>query len=108
MKRDIAIQAGIYVLCVALVSFLWHRPVVLFVCYLAVSVLMLGKWHTKSDLTFYLVGFVLGPAGEIVIVHFGAWQYAKPFYLLPIWLPFIWGIFALLVKKISETLVQAE
>ncbi len=69
---------------------------------------MLSRWHTRGDFTFYVVGFVLGPAGEFVVVYFGAWHYAKPFYLLPIWLPLLWGIFILLVKKIAETLVRTE
>jgi hypothetical protein len=39
---------------------------------------MLRKWHSKSDLTFYLVALVLGALGEIVAVGSRAWEYAKP------------------------------
>ena len=104
MKRGLGIQIGIYALCVMLAGFLWHRQGVLAVCYLFISILMLYRWHTRSDLSFYFVAFLLGPLGEIVAVYFGAWRYSEPFYLIPIWLPFLWGIAALFMKKISETL----
>jgi hypothetical protein len=66
---------------------------------------MLCRWHSRSDLIFYFVAFSLGPAGEVVAVYCGAWEYSKPFYLIPIWLPFLWGIAALFMKKISETFI---
>jgi hypothetical protein len=66
---------------------------------------MLSKWHTKSDLIFYFVAFVLGPLGELIAIYFGAWGYTEPFYFIPIWLPFLWGIAALFMKKLSETLI---
>ena len=66
------------------------------------------KWHERSDVIFYLVAFALGPIGEVFAIYLGAWQYSKPFYLIPIWLPFLWGISALFVKKLSETLIEAK
>jgi hypothetical protein len=50
------------------------------------------------------VAFILGPLAEFGAVSFGAWEYSKPFYFIPIWLPFVWGISALFMKNISETL----
>jgi hypothetical protein len=43
--------------------------------------------------------------GESVAVYFGAWDYSKPLYLIPIWLPFLWGITALFMKNICETIL---
>lgn len=103
MKKDLALPAVIYILCVTLVSLLWSRPVVLVGLYLAVSVFMLYRWHERSDLIFYGVAFALGPLGEIVAVYFGAWRYSEPLYYIPIWLPFLWGIVALFLKKICES-----
>jgi len=100
------IEIGIYALCVTLASLLWKYPVILTFCFLIISFLMLHKWHTKRDLFFYFIGFVLGPFGELVAVYFGAWKYSKPFFLIPIWLPFLWGIVLLFMKKLSETLIK--
>lgn len=102
MSKDIALPVSVYVLCVVLVSLLWDRQVVLLACYLAVSVSMLYQWHAPSDVAFYGIAFLLGPLGEIAAVHSGAWQYSEPLYLIPIWLPFLWGIVGLFLKRVSE------
>ena len=106
MKRDLTLELCIYALCIILVGLFWHKPVILTICYAVISLIVLIKWHTKSDLFFYFVAFVLGPAGESVAIYCGAWKYSEPFYLIPLWLPFLWGICALFVKNISETLLR--
>ncbi len=105
MKRGLITQVIIYTLCIALVSELWQRPMTLFVCLILITALMIYTWHDKSDLIFFFVAFLLGPAGEAVSVYCGGWKYAKPIYLIPIWLPFLWGIVALFLKKTCETLL---
>jgi hypothetical protein len=69
-----------------------------------VSIFVLWRWYSRGNLIFYFVAFVLGPLGEIFAVHGGAWTYSKPLFLIPIWLPFLWGIAALVFKKVAETL----
>jgi hypothetical protein len=105
MKKELLIAFGIYILCVTLLRFLWHLSIVLALCYFFLSIFVLYRWYTKSNLVFYFIAFVLGPAGEVVAVHDGAWEYSKPFYLIPVWLPFAWGIAALVMKKLSEILI---
>ena len=105
MKKNLFIEITVYALCIALASFLWPSPIVLSLCYILISIFMLYRWHTKSDLIFYFVAFVLGPTGEFVAVYFGAWKYSKPLYLIPLWLPFLWGIAALFIKKLSDTFI---
>ncbi len=105
MKRELVFELGIYCFCVVLAGILWHKQILLTSIYLMVSFIMLYKWHNKSDIVFYAAGFILGPAGEIFAVYRGAWQYAEPFYLIPFWLPFLWGIAALFIKKLSESLL---
>jgi hypothetical protein len=107
MKKELAFELGIYALCIILVGLLWHRPVILTICYVIISIVVLIKWHTKSDLLFYFVTFALGPIGESVAIYLGAWKYSKPLYLIPSWLPFLWGICALFLKNISETILTS-
>ena len=106
MKKDLLIEAAIYVSCLSLVSLLWHEPVVLLLCLAVVGALMLRCWHRASDFLSYGTGFVLGPLGEAMAVHFGAWQYAKSLFLVPIWLPFLWGIAAFFIKRLCDTLLK--
>ena len=106
MKKTLITEIIIYFICVTLAALLWSRPIVLSLGYIFISIFMLCKWHAKSDFVFYFVAFVLGPLGELVAIYFGAWEYSKPLYFIPIWLPFLWGIAALFMKKLSETLIS--
>jgi hypothetical protein len=106
MKRELLFELCIYCLCIALVAFLWHKPVILMLCFIVTSILVFIKWHTRSDLFFYFTAFVIGSVAESIAINFGAWNYSKPFYLIPIWLPLLWGIAALIVKNMSETLLK--
>jgi hypothetical protein len=107
MKKELAFELGIYALCIVLIGSLWHKPVILTICYVVISIVVLIKCHTKSDLFFYFLTFVLGPIGESVAVYLGAWKYSRPLYLIPSWLPFSWGICALFLKNISETILTS-
>ena len=105
MRKELLIEGGIYVSVLSLASFLWRQPAILLFCFLVISVLMLRRWHSPSDLLFYFAGFVLGPLGEAMAVYFDAWHYSKPFFLVPIWLPCLWGIAALFLKRLCATLL---
>jgi hypothetical protein len=104
MKRVLATYALLYALCIALVSIFWQRPMALSLGLILVAVFMIYRWHQKSDLIIFFVAFVLGPAAEAIAVYFGAWKYAKPIFLIPIWLPFLWGTVVLFFKKLCDTL----
>ena len=104
MYRLFAVQLGIYAWCVALVSSLWDRPLILLLAIIVTGALMLYRWHSPDDLRFFFLGLILGPLAELPAVHFGAWSYSEPLYLVPIWLPFLWGAVALVLRKSSEAL----
>jgi hypothetical protein len=108
MKKQIAALLLIYALCIALVSFLWSHPISLSACLVLIGVLMLRGWHSKTDLLFYSVAFLLGPLGEAVAVRSGAWSYSRPSFLIPLWLPLLWGIVGLFLKKLCESLATKE
>ena len=92
----------IYFSLILALGFFWRSSFVLLGLYVLISALMIYKWHRGSDLCLYFTGFVLGPLGEIVPVYVGAWTYSGSPYLIPIWLPFLWGIVALSLKKLCE------
>ncbi len=93
----------IYVVCVVPAALMWRQPLALALVYVVVSIGLLWWRHSRSDLAYYLVPFVMGPAGELVAVRGGAWAYADT-GAVPIWLPFAWGIAGLFMKNVSEVL----
>jgi hypothetical protein len=108
MKKQIAALLSIYALCIVLASLLWSSPVILSVCFLLIGISMLYRWHSKTDLLFFSVAFLVGPLGEAVAVRSGAWTYSKPIFLIPLWLPLLWGIAGLFLKKFCESLTTTE
>ncbi len=99
----------LYMLCFGLASALWRSPGILAACYVVMSCFMLLRWHTRSDLAYFFLALALGPLGELVAVHYGAWKYAAPAptLLIPIWLPLAWGISGLFLKKTTEALASS-
>ncbi len=97
----------IYVVCIAPVVLLWQRPVTLTLVYIVASAGVL-LWRRKStDLIYFFVPCVLGPVGEFFAVRAGAWKYAGE-HLIPLWLPFAWGLAGLAMMNISEVLLKAQ
>lgn len=78
MKKELVFELSIYAISVALAGFFWGKPVLLTISYGVISMIMLTKWHERSDLIFYFVAFGLGPIGEAFAIYLGAWQYSNP------------------------------
>ena len=97
---NLSLYAGI-VACGAL---LWRTPVLLAGLYLAVSVVALAIWKDTPTRVMYLAAFLLGPAAEYVAVRAGAWSYSVSHWSLPAWLPFAWGLTAVIFFRAARTL----
>ncbi|MBI4014729.1 MAG: DUF2878 family protein [Candidatus Aenigmarchaeota archaeon] len=68
---------------------------------------ILSVWRRKGDAYFLLIGAAMGAAAEITAIHYGAWQYANPsFFGIPLWLPIAWGIIAVLIRRIAESVSE--
>ena len=63
---------------------------------------MLLVWRSKEDLLLYIICSVAGTLAEAVAIASGAWKYSLPNFIgVPYWLPFLWGIAALFIKRAS-------
>lgn len=99
--RKLAGPACGYVIAVALTAALWPRPSLLLGALVAWGAVLLWRWHTRSDLVFFFLSLVLGPLAEGVAIAAGAWAYTRPLWLIPVWLPLLWGIAALTLRRIA-------
>jgi|SRR3989344_5997927 len=105
-KKELLFEFIIYCASVASMSLLWKKPFVLmFVC-AGISLIILLKWHRKEDIFCYGFGFTLGPIAEIISIYFGAWKYTLPQFIIPVWLPFMWGTAALMFIKLTNTILK--
>jgi putative membrane protein len=107
-RWDGGMVATVYVASLTLVCGLWPQPWTLLLGLLGVSAWMLQRWSQRSDRLFYFAGFVLGPLVELLAVSSGAWTYAKPLWVVPIWLPVLWGIASLFLKRLCATLLSGR
>jgi uncharacterized membrane protein YoaT (DUF817 family) len=91
---------------VILMSSLWRDILILTTVLIGLTVLVMYFWHEKRDLTFFFVSFLLGPAVETVSITFGAWSYTNPTYIIPVWLPLVWGLSGISLSRISEYFIK--
>ena len=62
-------------------------------------------WHKRKDILAFVVAAVVGPLAEMLNIYFGNWHYSNPsFFGIPMWLPLVWGISMLTIKRIAETI----
>lgn len=101
--RQLALSVPIYFACLLMAGLLWPRPVWMAVLGALLSVAVLGRGSTRDDRLYYAVPFVLGPSGEAVAVHLGAWSYANT-PLIPLWLPFLWGLAGVFMRRATVAL----
>ncbi|MEE8526698.1 MAG: hypothetical protein V3T72_22400 [Thermoanaerobaculia bacterium] len=92
----------IYIAAIGLAGLMWQRPVTLTLCYVVITALILWRYHRRGDLIYFVVPFFMGPLGELLPVRLGAWEYSKPLALIPLWLPFAWGLAGLFMRRVSD------
>ncbi len=105
-SMELALLILVYGLCITLVSAFWPDPVKLTGCYVVVIIITLLKWHTKADLVAFAAGAILGPLGEVVGVHYGAWTYAQTNLVIPMWVPLLWGIAGFFIGRLTWTITS--
>lgn len=92
--------------CLALLALLfsvlfWEHPFLLVITLAVVSVAMISLEKDGKDIFLFIAISIIGPLSESVMISAGAWFYATPHILgFPIWLPFLWGNAALLIKRL--------
>lgn len=84
-------------------AFLWREPIYLITLLLIFGSLMVYV-EDKRTVLIYIIGFILGPLVEIIVINIGgAWNYSEPHALgIPLWLPFLWGNASLFINNINS------
>ncbi len=91
-----------WIFLVVVVSLVWDAPQMLMAMLVGASLATLLAARSRRVTLFWLAGAILGPSGESVCVHFGAWKYAGTETLVPYWLPPAWGLATLSLVMVVE------
>jgi hypothetical protein len=88
---------------VVLTALLWQQPLVTTGLLVVVAAGMFAVEGIHPAWKVYLAGFCIGPLSEMLCIYTGAWAYAQtPVYsVVPLWLPFLWGVASLLLYRLS-------
>jgi hypothetical protein len=109
IKKELLFEVVLFSMGVSFISLFYKENLLLVALLILTWAIGVMFWHTKHDVYFFVIGAIVGPIGEIVCIHFGAWQYANPTFLgIPIWLPFAWGTATMMIKRVAETFVKIE
>lgn len=106
--RAVVLNVLAYFVVMLLAGLLWKTPLTLFAVYIILAALLLGRSRRIADLLYFAVPAILGPLGEIAAILGGAWTYAKPAWIVPIWLPVAWGCAALFIKRAVDAVSSAK
>jgi len=105
--KDISIAVVLLMSLVTVIAVLWtqvlNATLVLIVMWLA----SLFFWHGKRDILVFVLGAIIGPLAEIILIRFGVWSYALPSFLgIPAWLIVGWGLAFLFINKFAVSIAS--
>ena len=101
-----AVTGLLALVCLAVVSVFWKAPALLLfvLAAIAASMIFIGE-ERKRDLVLFLLVSVWGAFSEAIAIHYGAWSYPEPSIIgIPLWLPFVWGIAGIFIKRLYQAI----
>jgi len=108
-KKELFLKIVALFLGISMIVFAFKNNLLL--SSILILILMIGiKYRNKGhNLVYFITGAIIGPFAEIICIHFGVWQYTNPSFLgIPLWLPFAWGFAIILIKSITQTIINID
>ena len=101
--RHIWMRTGIMISAIACI--ILFDAFLLAILLAAAAILMLSLDYTQQRAVLFVLAAIAGTAAEALIVLSGAWYYTNPtLYLVPLYLPFLWGLIALYIDSLAQQL----
>lgn len=95
---------GLIAVTVLIVIMLWQDNITTTVLLLVIAVITLYFWRTPRELAYFFIPAIIGPLAETICIIFGAWAYSNPTFIIPIWLPLVWGIAGISMGRLADLL----
>jgi hypothetical protein len=91
----------IIIFSISFVSLFWKDSILLTFALLIMAIFSLSYFHTKTDFIVFTTVGIVASFAEAVCIYFGAWNYTNPTRLIPLWLPILWGLAAIIIRRFS-------
>ncbi|MBI2131026.1 DUF2878 family protein [Candidatus Woesearchaeota archaeon] len=105
IEKEVVLEIILFSLGIASISLFYENNLLLTLLLALMFFAGMKFWHKKQDFFYFISGAVIGPIAEVICIYFGVWQYVNPSFLgIPVWLPLIWGLGTILIKRIAETI----
>lgn len=109
IEKEVILEIILFCTAIIIISLLWSNNLLLTTVLVASLLVGMKVWYKKYDIHFFIIGAIVGPLAEIVCIYFGTWTYANPSILgIPIWLPIVWGLATIIIKRIAETFIKIK
>jgi hypothetical protein len=95
----LAHDLAVYGLLIAMVVGLSRWNGILTLLLTILLFVVLSYWHAKEDIYFVVAGGIIGPLMELIGTSVGAWHYSNPTWYIPVWLPLVYAVFAVVVRR---------
>ena len=107
--RGLGIEIAFLAAFLLIIVFLWQHPFWSFFAAAALTIIAFQKWKSYEDRIFFFVCGIVGFAGEVVCIKYGAWTYSNPVLLgVPLWEPLMWGFLGMTAHRIQQTVFSLE
>ena len=107
--KSLLIEGIFLVIMVLGMILFWEDLFVSFIFAVVLTIIAFIFFHKKEDITFFIVGVVIGFATELIGTQFGIWAHSNPGIIgVPFWVPFIYGFAFLLARRIRDTVFKLE
>ncbi|MFP4119057.1 MAG: hypothetical protein ACLFTH_03300 [Candidatus Woesearchaeota archaeon] len=89
----------------AVMSLYAHELLLLFVLVLLAALMLLVR-RSLAELLLFISCGLGGALAELVAIFHGTWYYStQHFYGIPFWLPVLWGVAAIFIKRVYEDIL---
>ena len=106
--KELLFELSLVAIGITLIALLYQNNLLLTIILLLSFLLTLKFWR-REDILLFFVGAIIGSVSEIIGTNSGVWRYTNPTFLgIPCWLPLVWGLSVVLIKRIMETLNESR
>ena len=106
-KQEIIRDLVIFGVSITFIVLFWQNNLLTFFILLAIYLVRSHFWYKSGDHIFFIISGLMGATIEAILVYANIYQYANPTLLnIPFWLPFLWGLGAVIVVSIVQSYLK--